>query len=101
MARRSRPGSRAMDELTEPGRYPRWLATAGAAGFALSVAMLLSGTWLTCVLCRDVWRDRPTGPAAEPDQDVVLPARVFGAGIATLVAVAAYLIAGPGSDRAG
>jgi uncharacterized membrane protein YjjP (DUF1212 family) len=42
---------RTMDELTErPHPYPRWLATVGWAGFAFGVAMLLGGSWLTCVL---------------------------------------------------
>jgi uncharacterized membrane protein YjjP (DUF1212 family) len=41
----------AMDQLTErPHPYPRWLATLGWAGFALGVAMLLGGSWITCVL---------------------------------------------------
>lgn len=41
----------AMDELTErPHPYPRWLATLGWAGFALGVALLLGGSWVTCAL---------------------------------------------------
>ncbi len=40
-----------MDELSEqPHPYPRWIATAGWAGFALGIAMLLGGTWLTWIL---------------------------------------------------
>jgi uncharacterized membrane protein YjjP (DUF1212 family) len=40
-----------MDELTERAHpYPRWLATAAWAGFALGIAMLLGGTWLTCLI---------------------------------------------------
>lgn len=41
----------AMDELTErPHPYPRWLATLGWAGFALGVALLLGGGWISCPL---------------------------------------------------
>jgi uncharacterized membrane protein YjjP (DUF1212 family) len=41
----------AMDELTERSHpYPRWLATAAWAGFALGIAMLLGGTWSTCLI---------------------------------------------------
>lgn len=86
----------AMDELTErPHPYPRWLATAGAAGFALGVAMLLGGTWLTCVLAAVTSGviDR-LGRLLNRIGTPLFFQRVFGAGIATLVAVAAYLIAG-------
>ncbi|PRC48923.1 hypothetical protein C6A85_77365, partial [Mycobacterium sp. ITM-2017-0098] len=87
---------RAMDELTErPHAYPRWLATVGWAGFGLGIAMLLGGTWLTCVLA--------AVSAAVIDRIGRLLNRigtpfffqnVAGAAIVTLVAVAAYWFAG-------
>ncbi|TFV59374.1 threonine/serine exporter family protein [Mycobacterium sp. PS03-16] len=87
-----------MDEITErPHPYPRWLATAGWAGFALGIAMLLGGGWLTCILAAVT--------SAVIDRVGRLLARigtpfffyqVTGAAIATLVAVAAYLFAGQG-----
>ncbi len=87
---------RAMDELTErPHAYPRWLATVGWAGFGLGIAMLLGGTWLTCVLA--------AVSAAAIDRIGHLLNRigtpfffqnVAGAAIVTLVAVAAYWFAG-------
>ncbi|MGV0645287.1 threonine/serine ThrE exporter family protein [Mycolicibacterium sp. XJ879] len=88
----------AMDELTErPHPYPRWLATAGWAGFALGIAMLLGGTWLTCLLA--------AATSAVIDQVGRQLNRIgtpfffqhaIGATIATLVAVAAYYYAGQG-----
>lgn len=88
----------AMDELTErPHPYPRWMATVGWAGFALGVAMLLGGGWLTCILAALT--------SAVIDQVGRLLFRagaplffyhVVGAGIATLVAVAAYRFADQG-----
>ncbi|MCV7240918.1 threonine/serine exporter family protein [Mycolicibacterium celeriflavum] len=85
----------AMDELTErPHPYPRWLATAGWAGFALGIAMLLGGGWLTCLLA--------AATSAVIDQvgrrlnRIGTPfffQHVTGAAIATSVAVAAYLYA--------
>ncbi|MGD9621895.1 MAG: threonine/serine exporter ThrE family protein [Mycolicibacterium sp.] len=88
----------AMDELTErPHPYPRWVATAGWAGFALGIAMLLGGNWLTCLLAAVT--------AATIDRAGRLLNRigtpsffqnVVGAMIATLVAVAAYYFAGQG-----
>lgn len=88
----------AMDELTErPHPYPRWMATVGWAGFALGVAMLLGGGWLTCILAALT--------SAVIDQVGRLLFRagaplffyhVVGATIATLVAVAAYRFADQG-----
>ncbi|CAM4441714.1 hypothetical protein MB901379_02816 [Mycobacterium basiliense] len=88
----------AMDALTErPHPYPRWLATAGWAGFALGIALLLGGTWLTCLVAALT--------AATIDRlgrllnRIGTPAfflRVTGAAVATLVAVAAYRFAGQG-----
>ncbi|RAV11673.1 threonine/serine exporter family protein [Mycolicibacterium sp. GF69] len=85
----------AMDELTErPHPYPRWLATFGWAGFALGIAMLLGGGWLTCILA--------AATSAVIDQvgrrlnRIGTPfffQQVTGAAIATSVAVAAYLYA--------
>ncbi|MUL85601.1 MULTISPECIES: threonine/serine exporter family protein [unclassified Mycolicibacterium] len=88
----------AMDELTEsPHPFPRWLATAGWAGFALGIAMLLGGNWLTCLLA--------SVTAAVIDRVGRLLNRIgtpfffqnaVGAGIATLVAIAAYRYTGQG-----
>lgn len=88
----------AMDELTEqPHPYPRWLATLGWAGFALGIALLFGGTWLTCVLAAVT--------AAVIDQagrflnKINTPfffQHVIGATIATLVAVGAYYFFGLG-----
>jgi uncharacterized membrane protein YjjP (DUF1212 family) len=86
----------AMDELTEkPHRYPRWLATVGWAGFALGIAMLLGGTWLTCVLAAvtSAVIDQ-TGRLLNRIGTPFFFQHVTGAAIATLVAVAAYLFAG-------
>lgn len=77
----------AMDELTErPHPYPRWLATAGAAGFALGVAMLLGGTWLTCVLAAVTSGviDR-LGRLLNRIGTPLFFQRVFGAGIVVLL----------------
>lgn len=88
----------AMDELSEQSHpYPRWLSTAGWSGFALGIAVMLGGTWLTCVLAALT--------AAAIDQMGRLLSRIglpsffqhaAGAGVATLVAVAAYRYAGQG-----
>ncbi|MCV7224428.1 threonine/serine exporter family protein [Mycolicibacterium elephantis] len=88
----------AMDELTErPHPYPRWLATVGWAGFALGIAMLLGGTWVTCILAATT--------SAVIDQVGRRLNRIgtpfffqhaIGAAIATLVAVAAYYFGGQG-----
>ena len=87
-----------MDELTErPHPYPRWLATSGWAGFALGIAILLGGGWLTCLLA--------AATSAVIDQvgrklnRIGTPfffQQVTGAAIATSVAVAAYLYADVG-----
>lgn len=88
----------AMDELTErPHPYPRWLATVGWAGFALGIAMLLGGNWLTCILAATT--------SAVIDQVGRRLNRIgtpfffqhaIGAAIATLVAVAAFYFGGQG-----
>ncbi len=88
----------AMDELTErPHPYPRWVATAGWAGFALGIAMLLGGGWLTCVLAAVTAAliDR-TGRLLNRIGTPSFFQNVVGAMIATLVAVAAYYFAGQG-----
>lgn len=88
----------AMDELSErPHPYPRWIATAGWAGFALGIAMLLGGTWLTWILAAltSVLIDR-TGRRLNRIGTPLFFQQAAGALIATLVAVAAYLFAGQG-----
>ncbi|SEH77147.1 Uncharacterized membrane protein YjjP, DUF1212 family [Mycolicibacterium rutilum] len=88
----------AMDELTErPHPYPRWLATVGWAGFALGIAMLLGGTWLTCILAAvtSAIIDQ-VGRRLNRIGTPFFFQHVAGAAIATLVAVAAYLYAGLG-----
>lgn len=86
----------AMDELTErPHIYPRWVATVGWAGFALGIAMLLGGTWLTCVLAAvtSMVIDQ-SGRLLNRIGTPYFFQHVTGAAIATLVAVAAYFVAG-------
>ncbi|MGE2836186.1 threonine/serine ThrE exporter family protein [Mycobacterium sp. SMC-4] len=88
----------AMDELSEqPHPYPRWVATAGWAGFALGIAMLLGGSWLTWILAAVTsvlidrtlrWLNRRGTPSFFQ--------QAAGAAIATLVAVGAYLFFGLG-----
>ena len=88
----------AMDELTErPQPYPRWVATAGWAGFALGIAMLLGGTWLTCLLAAvtSAVIDRLSRLLHRLGTPPFFQ-QAAGALIATLVAVAAYLYAGQG-----
>jgi uncharacterized membrane protein YjjP (DUF1212 family) len=88
----------AMDVLTErPHPYPRWLATASWAGFALGVAMLLGGTWLTCLLAAltAMTIDR-IGRVLNRMGTPFFFQNVVGAAIATLVAIAAYLVTGEG-----
>lgn len=88
----------AMDVLTErPHPYARWVATAGWAGFALGIAMLLGGNWLTCVLAAVTAAtiDR-TGRLLNRIGTPFFFQNVVGATIATLVAVAAYYFAGQG-----
>jgi uncharacterized membrane protein YjjP (DUF1212 family) len=87
---------RAMDELTErPHVYPRWLATVGWAGFGLGIAMLLGGTWLTCLLAAvsAAVIDR-IGRVLNRIGTPFFFQNVAGAAIVTLVAVAAYWFAG-------
>jgi uncharacterized membrane protein YjjP (DUF1212 family) len=87
-----------MDVLTErPHPYPRWLATAGWAGFALGVAMLLGGTWLTCLLAMltAMTIDR-IGRVLNRMGTPFFFQNVVGAAIATLVAIVAYLVTGEG-----
>lgn len=86
----------AMDELTErPHVYPRWLATVGWAGFGLGIAMLLGGTWLTCLLAAvsAAVIDR-IGRILNRIGTPFFFQNVAGAAIVTLVAVAAYWFAG-------
>jgi uncharacterized membrane protein YjjP (DUF1212 family) len=86
----------AMDELTErPHAYPRWLATVGWAGFGLGIAMLLGGTWLTCLLAAvsAAVIDR-VGRSLNRIGTPFFFQNVAGATIVTLVAVAAYWFAG-------
>lgn len=88
----------AMDEVTtQPHPYPRWFASAGWAGFALGIAMLLGGGWLTCILAAITsavidqvgrWLLRAGAP--------LFFYHALGAAIATLVAVAAYRFADQG-----
>lgn len=88
----------AMDELTErPHPYPRWLATAGWAGFALGIAMLLGGSWITCILAAvtSAVIDQ-TGRKLNRMGTPFFFQHVTGAAIATLVAVAAYYFADQG-----
>lgn len=88
----------AMDELTEqPHPYPRWLATAAWAGFALGIAMLMGGTWLTCLVAAvtSAAIDR-VGRLLNRVGTPFFFQHVVGAGIATLVAVAAYRFTGQG-----
>lgn len=88
----------AMDELTErPHPYPRWMATVGWAGFALGIAMLLGGNWLTCMLAAATsavidQTNRRLNRIGTP----LFFQHVTGASIATLVAVAAYFYGGQG-----
>ncbi|KWX66424.1 threonine/serine exporter ThrE family protein [Mycobacterium sp. NAZ190054] len=86
----------AMDELSEqPHPYPRWISAAGWAGFALGVAMLLGGTWVTWILAAvtsvliDLVSRRLNRAGTPPFFQ-----QAAGACIATLIAVAAYLLAG-------
>ena len=85
----------AMDVLTErPHPYPRWLATAGWAGFALGIAMLLGGGWLTCLLAAVT--SAVIDQVGRKLNRIGTPfffQHVVGAAIATSVAVAAYLFA--------
>ncbi|ULN38272.1 threonine/serine ThrE exporter family protein [Mycolicibacterium smegmatis] len=88
----------AMDVVTErPHPYPRWLSTAGWAGFALGIAMLLGGSWLTCLVAAltSAAIDR-TGRVLNRIGTPFFFQNVVGAAIATLVAVAAYLVTGEG-----
>ncbi|MCV7155362.1 threonine/serine ThrE exporter family protein [Mycolicibacterium pyrenivorans] len=88
----------AMDEVAErPHPYPRWVATAGWAGFALGIAMLFGGNWLTCVLAAvtAAMIDR-AGRLLNRIGTPFFFQHVVGAMIATLVAVAAYYFAGQG-----
>jgi uncharacterized membrane protein YjjP (DUF1212 family) len=88
----------AMDEVTrQPHPYPRWLSTAGWAGFAFGIAMLLGGNWLTCLVAAltSAAIDR-TGRILNRMGTPFFFQNVVGAAIATLVAVAAYLVTGQG-----
>jgi uncharacterized membrane protein YjjP (DUF1212 family) len=88
----------AMDELTlRPHPYPRWVATVGWAGFALGIAMLFGGTWLTCLLAAvtSAVIDRVSRLLHRAGTPLFFQ-QAAGAFIATLVAVAAYLYADQG-----
>ncbi|MBJ7464949.1 MAG: threonine/serine exporter family protein [Mycolicibacterium sp.] len=88
----------AMDVLSErPHPYPRWLATAGWAGFALGIAMLLGGNWLVCILAAvtSAVIDR-VGRYLNRIGTPFFFQHAVGAAIATLVAVAAYRFADQG-----
>ncbi|HTM84152.1 MAG TPA: threonine/serine exporter family protein [Mycobacterium sp.] len=88
----------AMDELTEqPHPYPRWVSTAGWAGFALGIALLLGGGWLTCILAAvtSATIDR-VGRLLNRAGTPFFFQHVIGALIATLIAVAAYRFADQG-----
>lgn len=88
----------AMDELTaRPHPYPRWVATAGWAGFAVGIAMLMGGTWLTCLLAAvsSALIDRVARLLNRAGTPFFFQ-QAAGASIATLVAVAAYLFLGQG-----
>ncbi len=87
-----------MDELTvRPHPYPRWVATAGWAGFAVGIAMLMGGTWLTCLLAAvsSALIDR-VGRLLNRVGTPFFFQQAAGASIATMVAVLAYLFAGQG-----
>jgi uncharacterized membrane protein YjjP (DUF1212 family) len=86
----------AMDELTErPHPYPRWISTAGWAGFAVGIAMLLGGNWLVWILAAvsSVLINR-VGRILNRVGTPLFFQQTAGALIATLIAVAAYLLAG-------
>lgn len=88
----------AMDELSEqPHPYPRWLATAGWAVFAFGIAMLMGGTFITCVLAAltSAVIDRVNRMLNRLGTPFFFQ-QVVGAAIATVVAVAAYQFAGQG-----
>ncbi|MFS0900129.1 threonine/serine ThrE exporter family protein [Mycolicibacterium litorale] len=85
-----------MDELTErPHPYPRWVATVGWAGFALGIAMLLGGNWLTWILAAvsSALIDR-VGRVLNRVGTPFFFQQAAGAFIATMIAVGAYLFAG-------
>lgn len=88
----------AMDELSErPHPYPRWMATACWAGFALGIAMLLGGNWLVCILAAltSAVIDR-VGRLLNRVGTPFFFQHAAGAAIATLVAVAAFRFADQG-----
>jgi uncharacterized membrane protein YjjP (DUF1212 family) len=85
-----------MDELTErPHPYPRWVATVGWAGFALGIAMLLGGNWMTWILAAvsSAFIDR-VGRVLNRVGTPFFFQQAAGAFIATMIAVGAYLFAG-------
>ncbi|WP_193048279.1 threonine/serine exporter family protein [Mycolicibacterium baixiangningiae] len=86
----------AMDVLTEqPHPYPRWVATAGWAGFAFGIAMLLGGSWQTWILAAvsSALIDR-VGRVLNRIGTPFFFQQAAGAFIATMIAVGAYLFAG-------
>lgn len=86
----------AMDVLTErPHPYPRWVATAGWAGFAFGIAMLLGGSWQTWILAAvsSALIDR-VGRVLNRIGTPFFFQQAAGAFIATMIAVGSYLFAG-------
>lgn len=86
----------AMDVLSErPHPYPRWVATAGWAGFALGIAMLLGGSWQTWILAAvsSALIDR-VGRVLNRLGTPFFFQQAAGAFIATMIAAGAYLFAG-------
>ncbi|MDY6994990.1 MAG: threonine/serine exporter family protein [Actinomycetota bacterium] len=88
----------AMDELTvQPHPYPRWLATLGWAGFALGIALLFGGSWLTCLVAAlTAAAIDQAGRYLNKIRTPFFFQHVIGAMIATLVAVASYYFFGLG-----
>jgi uncharacterized membrane protein YjjP (DUF1212 family) len=88
----------AMDELAESSHpYPRWLATLGWAGFALGIAVMMGGTWLTSLLAAVTAAilDR-IGRVLNRIGTPFFFQHAVGAMIATLIAVAANRFIGQG-----
>jgi len=88
----------AMDDLSSrPHPYPRWMTTLGWAGFALGIAVLLGGTWLTCLLAATTSAlidrmNRQLNRAGTP----LFFQQAAGALLATVVAAVAYRLTGQG-----
>jgi uncharacterized membrane protein YjjP (DUF1212 family) len=83
-----------MDDLAEsPHPYPRWLATAAWAGFALGVAMLLGGSLVICLLAAltTAFIDR-LGRLLVRIRLPFFFLQAIGAAAASVLAVLAYLL---------